>query len=104
MFRGTTPTYTFTLKDTVDLTGATNVYVTFSDSNENEILTKERSALTVGTNTVSVFLTQAETLAFPNGRVLVQLNWTYEQGGLTKRACTNKKTITANRNLIDREI
>lgn len=104
MFRGTTPTYTFTLHDTVDLSEATNVYVTFSDMKDAEILTKEGSALTVGTNIVSVFLTQAETLAFPNGRVQVQLNWTYEEGGRVKRACSNKKSITAKRNLIDREI
>ena len=32
MFRGTTPTYTFTLPNTVDLTEAESVYVTFNST------------------------------------------------------------------------
>ena len=101
MYRGTTPTYTFTLPDTVDLTQADEVYVTFSKMNDDIIMTKTAEGLTVTAHTVEVYLSQEETLAFPNGKIQMQINWIYEQGGLRKRACSVKMQINAERNLID---
>lgn len=103
MYKGTTPTYIFTNNE-VDLTQATKVYVTFSDGNGNEIVTKSGDDLTVEEHSVSVWLSQAETLSFPNGRVAVQINWTYNEENKVKRACSEKMTITANKNLIDEVI
>lgn len=101
MYRGTTPTYTFTLPETVDLTLASDVYVTFSKNNDQEIFTKTGSDIEVTEHTVEVYLTQEETLSFPDGNIQVQLNWIYTEGTKRKRACSEKVSIKANRNLIN---
>lgn len=72
--RGTTPTLTLTFTDQgLDLTAADKVYVTFDFGGEQ--LTKESEDLTIGAKTIGVHLTQAETLAFPEGSVDIQVNW-----------------------------
>lgn len=105
MYRGTTPTYTFTLPDDVDLTQATKVYVTFStdDKSEKELATWTNAddAVTVSEHSVELYLTQEETLALPDGKIKVQLNWLYNEGSLTKRAASKKTTIKTERNLLD---
>lgn len=102
MFKGTTPTYTFTLPDTVDLSQAQKVYVTFSDRNETEVMTKTGEDIVVNANTVAVYLSQRDTLSLPDGQVVVQLNWLYQDGSRLKRACSEKKVITTEKNLINR--
>ena len=104
MYRGTTPTYIFTAPEGLDLTAANNILVTFSDVKENVIFTKSGEDLEVTETQISVYLTQEETLKFPNGRVLVQINWTYDEGNTTKRACSEKMIITARKNLVDEVI
>lgn len=100
MFRGTTPTYVFNLSDqTVDLTAASKVFVTFARKDGSEILTKAGDELDVSAHSVSVFLTQEETLSFPTGQVNMQLNWLYDEGGVTKRACTRIISISSAKNL-----
>ena len=101
MYRGTTPTYTFTMPEGVDLTLADEIYVTFCKTNDALIMTKTGADLVVSSDKVDVFLTQEETLAFPNGFVQVQLNWLYQEEGRSKRACSNKMRIKAEKNLID---
>ena len=103
MVKGTTPTFTFILNGDVDLTQATKVYVTFSNMNEKELLTKEGDDLTITPESVSVYLDQAETLALPE-KVKVQLNWTYQDGSKTKRACSVKKVINNDSNLLNKEL
>lgn len=104
IYKGTTPTYIFTLPDDIDLSTADSVYVTFSKKNYETILTKEDNELEIQANTVSVFLDQEDTLSFPRGDILVQINWLYEDGSTTKRACSEIITIPAKRNLIDEVI
>lgn len=104
MFRGTTPTYIFKTNDDIDLTLADKVYVTFSGMDESEIMTKTDDDLEVATNTIEVYLTQQETLSFPNGKIKVQINWLYGEGGKAKRACSQKMTIDAQKNLLDRTL
>ena len=94
MTRGTTPTFTLTLPETVDLSLAAKVYATFKQDTKK--LTKTGDDITVGSHTVDVFLSQEETLSFYGGDVEVQLNWTYDDG---KRACTNIVTIHVLKNL-----
>lgn len=101
MYRGTTPTYTFTLPESVDMTQATDVFVTFAKKDSTLLFTKTGDDLEVAEHSVSVFLTQEETLAFPVGTVAVQLNWIYPP---EKRACSNIIYIDAKRNLIDEVI
>lgn len=104
MFRGTTPTYIFKTNDDIDLTIADKVYVTFSGMDEGEIMTKTDDALVVSADTIEVYLTQQETLSFPNGKIKVQINWLYGEEGRTKRACSQKMTIDAQKNLLDRTL
>lgn len=101
LYRGTTPTYIFSPKDeNLDMTQAIKVCVTFSNLNGQEIFTKTGTDLSVSAHSVSVYLTQEETLSLPK-RVCAQLNWLYEEGSLTKRACSQVLGINTEKNLID---
>ena len=72
--RGTTPTLTLTFTEQgLDLTAADQIYVTFEYKGQK--LTKSTTELTVGEKTISVYFSQAETLAFPEGYVDIQANW-----------------------------
>ena len=51
--------------------------------------------LSIDDNTISLYLTQEQTLALPP-IVLIQVNWTYGN----KRACSNIVSIDTKRNLI----
>lgn len=102
--RGTTPTFIFNTPQGIDLTQAAKVYVTFSDLHEKELMTKEDTDLTITSTSVSVYLTQAESLSLPNGKIKVQLNWLYQEGNKVKRATSQKRTISADRNLLDKEL
>lgn len=87
MYKGITPTFTLTLPEDVDLSFASNVYVTLGRKG-NAILQKTGQELGIDSNVISVFLTQAETLALPTGQVQIQVNWTYQEAGVAKRACS----------------
>lgn len=98
--RGTTPTITLTIDDeTIDLTQATNVYVTFS--RRGNTVTKTGADLTIDENTIEVTLSQAETLAFSDGPVEVQANWTYAGGA---RCATEIASVDLSRQLLERVI
>ena len=85
MYKGVTPTYTLKFPDTVDLSEANSVFVSFSDKSRKELLRKTGEELNVDQNMISVSLSQEETLDFPSGAILIQANWTYPDGG---RACS----------------
>ena len=72
MTQGTTPTITLTL-DALDLTSLKSVYVTFCQSGKK--LTKQSGddGVDINKHTVSVSLSQKETLSFTPGTVEVQL-------------------------------
>ena len=71
----TTPTFTLTFKEpTLDLTGATNVYVTFHMGFYT--LTKSGDNLVIGAKQIDVHLKQEETGHFGVGEVEIQANWT----------------------------
>ena len=95
--RGVTPTFTFNLPESVDLTEAKNVYVTFKQNRTS--LTK--TDLEVSAHTVEVYLSQAETRMFDEGTVAVQLNWTYADG---QRAATVIKKVYWTQNLLDKVV
>lgn len=101
MYRGTTPTYTFTMPEGVDISLATGIYVTFCKMDGSLIMTKTDDDLNVVDNAVEVYLTQEETLSFPNSQIKVQLNWLYSEGDKDKRACSEIMTISVKKNLID---
>ena len=99
MVQATTPTFVLTLPQTVNLSEAANVYFTISQG--RNILTKTGDGLEINTNQVSVYLTQAETIAFSVGMAEIQLNWTYPNG---TRACTNVVSVNVDKNLLRRVI
>lgn len=102
MYTSTTPTFTLTLPEDIDLTSADHIYVTFT-SNGKTLLTKQDEDLFVKKNLISVTLSQTETKGFPH-RVTMQVNWTYTDNGKQKRACTNIKTLEFKTNLVEEEL
>lgn len=98
MTRGTTPTYTLTLDDdSIDLGLAASVYATFSQSGGKRI-TKTGDDLDVDGHTVSVYLTQEETLSLLAAkRADIQLNWVYADGS---RACSEIVNVAVKPNLL----
>ena len=95
IIQGVTPTFTLTVPNTVDLTQAANVYATFTQASTK--LTKTGTDITVTAHAVDVYLSQAESLGFMKGRVLVELNWTYLDGS---RGASEKASIEWDDNLI----
>ena len=95
MVQATTPTFILTLPDTVDLSEAANIY--FSLRQKNVIIEKSNDDLTVDGQTVSVYLSQAETLQLVSGAAQIQLNWTYANGS---RACSNIVSVQVTENLL----
>lgn len=98
--RGTTPTFTFTFSSDVNLSIASNVYVTFKSQNGTVLLTKSGEELTISDNIVSVSLTQKETLSFYD-TVKIQVNWTYPNG---KRASSEIETFNFSEQLLNKEV
>lgn len=99
MYKGITPTFTFIFPENVDLSQASNVYVTFADNRRSTILRKVGEDLLVDGNEVSVYLTQEETLSFPTEPIKIQINWTYNEGDKIKRACSKIITVQFVNNL-----
>lgn len=94
--QATTPTFTCTVPNSVDLAAAENVYFTAAQDGRKIIKTGE--ALTIEAHSVSVYLTQRETLWMNSARpVELQLNWTYADGS---RGMTNIVSVTVDRNLV----
>jgi hypothetical protein len=70
MRQGTTPTIQITIND-IDLNEMQNIYVVFEQN--GYILKKESSDLDIEGNTISVSLSQEETLSFKSGNCNIQL-------------------------------
>lgn len=105
MIRATTPTFTFTVKSTtLDLSEADNIYVTLAQGQREITKTGEDIELSAP-RTVAVWLTQQESLGLVEGKMEVQLNWTYTDGsGNTRRAATKPKDIKVDKQLLKRVI
>ena len=98
--RGTTPTYILTFTEQLlDLTEANNVYVTFRKG--AKVLTKTGNDIDVYPKRVEIYLNQKETLAFSQGEVKVQVNWTLAEG---RRAASVVKTIDLSEQLLEKVI
>lgn len=98
--RGTTPTYTCTFSDeSVDLTTATNVYVTFEQGKNN--ITKSGEDIIVSAKQVEVYMTQRDTLLFEDGTVKVQVNWTNAGG---RRLSSSVKEVELSEQLLRRVV
>jgi len=77
--RGTTPTLTLTFTESgLNLMQATNVYVTIRFGMQQ--ITKTGEDLTIQPKSIALYLTQEETLQFPEGNIYIQANWTAAGG------------------------
>lgn len=106
MIIGTTPTFTFKLKYNcdADLQAASGVYITFKQG--SNVLTKTgQSVSIVDSKTAVVTLTQAESFGFSLDKKLeVQMNWTYTESNILKRAATKVMTIELGKQLLSQEL
>lgn len=76
MRRGTTPTHVFNVD--IDLTDAVEMYITYKQGTEIKI-ERELEDIEVTENTLTVKLTQEETLSFnDDNNVLIQIRAKYE--------------------------
>ena len=101
MYRATTPTITFNFPNNIDMTQASDIKVTFKSKRHGYKLTKTSNDLTVTEHTVSVLLTQEETLKFALGESEAQINWLYSEGNIVKRGCSNIVDLIINENLLN---
>lgn len=96
--KGTTPTFVLTFED-IDLTTAAHVYVTFKGAGGT--VTKSDDDLTVTETMISVYLSQAETLALSKGAVAIQANWTFDGGD---RAASEIVNYSLSENLLPKVV
>ena len=110
MIRGTTPTFTFTIRpkrqtDTINLTEASHVYLTILQGRTE--IEKTEDDMEISTNTVEVWLSQEESLQLVDGgkSCEVQINWTYlDSSDTVRRAATKVKSIPIDKQLLKRVI
>ena len=106
MIRGTTPTFTLMLKDqNINLNEAITVIATIKQCDTRINISGDR--LQIDGYTVSLWLTQAESLKLDKGTTAsIQLNWTYtnENGGTPRRAATVPKRFTIDEQFYERVI
>lgn len=109
MIRGTTPTLTLKVPD-VDLTRVEEVYVTVKQKNitvtktgdDIEIETIVGENDTVQGSRILCWLAEQESLELSeNVDALIQVNWTYIDGGFKKRAATKTKLIEIEKQLLN---
>ena len=79
MRRGTTPTLVLTVSN-FDLTTAKSLYVTIAQFGNKLTKKSGDSSLKVEADTVSIWLTQEETLSFKSGSAEIQLRGISEGG------------------------
>lgn len=79
MRRGTTPTLTLTVND-MDLTAIRSLYVTITQFSNIITKTSDDDSLKVEEHTVSVWLSQEETLSFKTGYAEIQIRGVAENG------------------------
>ena len=103
MIRGTTPTFSITIRDPggLDLTRAANVYVTIEQGRVQ--ITKTGEDLEVSPASVQCRLTQEEALSFAEGKADIQLNWTAANllDGSLRRCATKVARVMVDKQLLD---
>ena len=100
MWRGTTPTFTFTLPDGVRMEDFTAVYLTFAQNGHN-VLEKTKEELEATDDGFRLLFSQADTLCFKPGPVRIQLRARMPDG---TAVASNIISTTAQEVLKDGEI
>ena len=107
--RGTTPVFRLTFEEEeIDLTTARNVYVTFKApvklslyKSIDHVLTKTGDDLEVSEKEILVYLSQKETLLFPEGVIKIQANWTTPEGN---RAASKVRLYSFTEQLLEKVV
>jgi hypothetical protein len=100
MYKLTTPDITFSFPSNIDMTEASDVYVTFTNKNNKILINKTSENLTITAQAVALTLSQEDTLDFPeNDYIKAQVNWTFTDQGVLKRSCTKAIRIMVEENL-----
>lgn len=104
MVRGTTPNFILRIdSDKVDLTRASNVYVSIRQDQNYIEITGE--SLEISTDTVECYLTQTQSLSLSEKKpAKIQINWTVQEQDRIKRLSTKTKEIDISEQLLKREI
>lgn len=97
--RGTTPTYILTFPKDIDLTTMDDIIVTIANQDFGKLIEKQKAELEIDTTSISVYLTQEETLALPLGSLLIQVNMTFQEGSKTKRVASEIVRVQSAKNL-----
>lgn len=100
MWRGTTPTHTFTLPEGIRVQDFTVIYITYSQ-NGSPVLEKEKADMTLEGNVIRLTFSQADSLLFDAGPVKIQLRAKTADG---KAVASEIVTTTAKEVLKDGEI
>ncbi len=100
MWRGTTPTHTFTLPSDVPVQDFTDIYITYSQDG-TPVVEKTGDELTVEGSRIRLTFSQADTLLFKPGQVKIQLRAKTADG---KAVASNIISTTAKEVLKDGEI
>lgn len=100
MWRGTTPTHTFTLPEGIRVQDFTVIYITYSQ-NGSPVLEKEKTDMTLEGNVIRLAFSQADSLLFGAGPVKIQLRAKTADG---KAVASEIVTTTAKEVLKDGEI
>ena len=100
MWRGTTPTHTFTLPEGLSGDSFSTVYITYSQNGE-PVLEKSAVDMSFTMNTICIHFTQEDTLKFAPGPVKIQLRARYPDG---QAVASNIISTTAKEVLKDGEI
>lgn len=95
MVQATTPTFVFTLPNSVDTGDMAHVYYSLVQNKVD--IEKSDTEITIDGQKVSVTLTQADTVRLIPGTAKMQLNWTYSDG---TRACSQIVAINITENLL----
>lgn len=106
MIIGTTPTFTLKLKKStnIDLRQVENIYITLKQGINT--ITKSGQAISVlDDKTLRFSITQSESLSFTIDKAIqLQVNWTYSEGSITKRAATKIIQVNLENQLLRQEL
>lgn len=98
MYRGTTPVITFKLNTDIDLTQISELYITFKSMTTEVSITKNECEIDDINKTISIRLSQEQTLKFEAGVANVQIRL---KVGTSRAYATSIKQIDIGRILRD---
>ena len=105
MVRGTTPTFTLTVRgdEELDLTRATAVFVTLQQL--SNIITLSGNDLEIEPQVVRCYLSQEDSIKLSAGEAKIQINWTYtDSGNTSRRNATKVRSICIEEQLLRKVI